>query len=38
MKKDKFNSLFREYAKTLSPTQDERDLVVSIYGSINDLL
>lgn len=38
MKKDKFNSLFREYAKTLSPTKDEKDLVVSIYGSINDLL
>lgn len=38
MKKDKFNTLFREYSRTLSPTQDERDMVTNIYQSLDDVL
>jgi hypothetical protein len=38
MKKDKFNSKFREYARTLSPQQSERDFIGNIYQSFNDLL
>lgn len=38
MKKDKYNSKFREYARTLSPLQEERDLIGRIYQSFNDLL
>ncbi|MCX6721576.1 MAG: hypothetical protein NTY04_00045, partial [Candidatus Staskawiczbacteria bacterium] len=38
MKKDSFNSKFREYARTLSPQQGERDLISKIYQSFNDLL
>jgi hypothetical protein len=37
MKKDKFNTKFREYAKTLSPTSGEQKLVNEIYQSFNDL-
>ena len=37
MKKDKFNAKFREYARTLSPQQNERDLIGKIYQSFNDL-
>ena len=37
MKKDKFNTKFREYARTLSPQQNERDLIGKIYQSFNDL-
>ncbi len=38
MKKDKFNSKFREYARTISPQQHERDFIGKIYQSFNDLL
>ncbi|HPM08742.1 MAG TPA: hypothetical protein PKX30_02920 [Candidatus Pacearchaeota archaeon] len=38
MKKDKFNAKFREYARTLSPKQSERDFIGKIYQSFNDLL
>ena len=38
MKKDKFNAKFREYARTLSPQQSERDFIGKIYQSFNDLL
>jgi len=38
MKKDKFNEKFREYARTLSPQQNERDLISKIYQSFNNLL
>lgn len=38
MKKDKFNSKFREHTRTLSPQQNERDLIGNIYQSFNDLL
>jgi hypothetical protein len=38
MKKDKFNAKFREYARTLSPQQGERDFIGKIYQSFNDLL
>jgi predicted nucleotidyltransferase len=38
MKKDKFNEKFREYARTLSPQLDERDLISEIYQSFKDLL
>lgn len=38
MKKSDFNTKFREYAKTLSPTSAERDLISKIYQSFNDLL
>lgn len=37
MIKNKFNSKLREYSKTLSPKQTERDLVNKIYESFNDL-
>lgn len=37
MTKDKFNSKLREYSKTLSPNDKERDLVGKIYQSFNDL-
>lgn len=37
MIKNKFNSKLREYAKTLSPKQTERDLINNIYESFNDL-
>jgi hypothetical protein len=39
MKKSEFNVLFRKYVKDhLSPTQEERDLVSSIYESVRDVL
>lgn len=38
MKKDKFNEKFREYARTLSPQADERDLISKIYKSFKNLL
>ena len=38
MKKDKFNEKFREHARTLSPQQNERDLISKIYQSFNYLL
>jgi len=38
MKKDKFNSKFREYACTLSPQQSERDFIGNIYQSFSNLL
>lgn len=38
MKKDKFNAKFREYARTLSPQQHERDFIGKIYQSFNELL
>ena len=38
MKKDKFNSKLREYAKTLSPQSREQKLIGEIYQSFNDLL
>ena len=38
MKKDEFNAKFREYARTLSPRQSERDLISKIYDSICDFL
>ncbi len=37
MKKDNFNSKLREYAKTLYPKSQERDLVGKVYQSFNDL-
>ena len=37
MKKYKFNTKFREYAKTLSPNPDEQKLVDGIYQSFNEL-
>lgn len=37
MKKNKFNEKFREYARTLSPRQNERDFINKIYQSFNDL-
>lgn len=38
MKKSDFNIKFRDYARTLSPRQYERDLISKIYQSICDLL
>lgn len=38
MKKSKFNEKFREYARSLSPQQSERDLIGQIYQSLNNLL
>ena len=38
MKKDSFNSTLREYARTLSPQQNERNFIGSIYESFKDLL
>lgn len=38
MKKDKFNLKFREYARTLSPREGEREFIGKIYQSFNDLL
>lgn len=38
MKKDKFNNKFREYARTLSPQQGERDFIGRVYQSFNELL
>lgn len=38
MKRDKFNSKLREYARTLSPKESERELVSKIYKSLCDLL
>lgn len=38
MKKDKFNIKFREYARTLSPQQNERDFIGKIYQSFNNLV
>lgn len=38
MKKDKFNTKLRDFARTLSPNQEERDLIGKIYQSINNLL
>ncbi len=38
MKKSDFNIKFREYARTLSPRQYERDLISKIYQSICDFL
>lgn len=38
MKKNEFNEKFREYARSLSPTITEQDLVTRIYSSINDIL
>ena len=37
MIKSNFNSILREYAKTLSPKTIERDLIDKIYGSFNEL-
>jgi hypothetical protein len=37
MEKDKFNKKLRECARTLSPKQNERDLIANIYQSLNDL-
>jgi hypothetical protein len=37
MKKNEINIKFREYARTLSPKIDERDLISKIYQSFNDL-
>lgn len=38
MKKDKFNTKLRDLARTLSPTEAEREMIGKIYQSINDLL
>lgn len=38
MRKSDFNVKFRDYARTLSPRQYERDLISKIYQSICDLL
>lgn len=38
MKKDKFNSLFRDYARKLSPKTEERVLIGKVYESFNELL
>lgn len=38
MKKDKFNSMLRDFARSLSPNSKERNLVDTVYQSINDLL
>mgnify|MGYP001078843584 CR=1 FL=1 len=38
MKKNKFNEKFRDYARTLSPQKNERDLISEIYQSFNELL
>jgi len=38
MQKNKFNEKFREYAQTLSPQQNERDLIGKIYQSFNELM
>ena len=37
MKKDKFNSKLREFARSLSPSTSEQELVSEIYQSFNDL-
>jgi hypothetical protein len=37
MNKSEFNIKFREYARTLSPKLQERDLISKIYQSFNDL-
>ena len=37
MKKDKFNSKFREYARALSPKIDKQIFIGKIYQSFNDL-
>lgn len=37
MKKDKFNTKFREYASKISPQPNERELISKIYQSFNDL-
>ncbi len=37
MKKDKFNSKLREFARSLSPSTSEQNLVNKIYQSFNDL-
>lgn len=38
MEKNKFNSKFREYAKSLSPQSHEQKLIGKIYQSFNNLL
>ena len=38
MKRDRFNTKLREYARTLSPQESERDLVSKIYKSFCDVL
>lgn len=38
MEKNKFNTKFRDYARTLSPKKDERIMISKIYQSFNDLL
>lgn len=38
MKRDRLNTKLREYAKTLSPQESERDLVSKIYKSFCDVL
>lgn len=38
MLKNKFNEKFREYARTLAPQQNERNLISKVYQSFNDLL
>lgn len=38
MKKDEFNIKLRDFAKTLSPTSNERELISKIYQSFSDLL
>jgi hypothetical protein len=37
MKKDKFNSKLQEYARKLSPSSTEQNLINKIYQSFNDL-
>lgn len=38
MKKDRFNSKFREYTRILSPHESEREFIGKIYKSFNELL
>ncbi|MHB8279988.1 MAG: nucleotide-binding domain-containing protein [Candidatus Humimicrobiaceae bacterium] len=38
MEKNKFNTKFRDYARTLSPKTDERVMLSKIYQSFNELL
>lgn len=37
MKRNELNEKFRDYARQLSPTADERTLISKVYASINDL-
>jgi hypothetical protein len=38
MKKDKLNTRLREYAKSLSPKDDEKDLMSKVYNAVNNVL